>query len=280
MTRRLCQSVLFVLALALANAACGDSGGGTHTEAVSTPTAPAGPVTPQQLRVHVLRSLPHDRKAFTQGLLFYGGAFYESTGMQGQSSLRHVEVDTGKVLRRVDLAPTLFGEGLARVGDQLVQLTWTTQEAFVYDMLSLRQVGELTYAGEGWGLCFNGEHLVMSNGSDHLAFRDPVTFDIIRELRVTRTGTSVNRLNELECVGDTVYANVWTTDTIVAIDANDGHVAASIDASGLLTPEEEQGTDVLNGIAYDKRSGHFFITGKYWPKMFEVEFVASEPGSP
>lgn len=244
-------------------------------DAVATPTtAPlAATAPPRQLRVRVVRALPHDPKAFTQGLLIHAGAFYESTGMQGQSTLRHVEIDSGKVLRRLDLAPALFGEGLARVGDRLVQLTWTTRKALVYDIFSFQKVGELAYDGEGWGLCFDGDHLVMSNGSDRLTFRDAHTFAVVRELPVTRAGKPLRRLNELECVGDTVYANVWTTETIVAIDARSGRVTAEIDAAGLLTPEEERGTDVLNGIAHDERSGHFFITGKYWPKMFEVEFV-------
>jgi glutaminyl-peptide cyclotransferase len=262
-------SLVFALTLLVGGVACGDSGSGS-----SPPTAQPAPSSPQQLRVRVIRALPHDPRAFTQGLVIHAGAFYESTGMQGQSTLRQVEIDSGKVLRRLDLDRNLFGEGLAQVGDRLVQLTWTTQKALVYEILTFRRVGELTYAGEGWGLCFDDQHLVMSNGSDRLTFRDPNTFAVVRELPVKRGAQPVHRLNELECVGDTVYANVWTSDMIVAIDPVSGRVTAEIDASGLLTPEEDRGTDVLNGIAYDKRSGHFFLTGKYWPKVFEVEFVA------
>lgn len=231
---------------------------------------------PRQMKVKVLRTLPHDTAAFTQGLLIHAGTFYESTGMEGASSLRNVEIDTGKVLRRIPLDKTFFGEGLALAGDRLVQLTWTTGKAFVYDLFSFQKIGELAYKGEGWGLCFDGSQLVMSNGSDRLTFRDPQTFAVAREVAVTRDGKPLKRLNELECVGELVYANVWTKDEIVAIDAKTGGVASTIDASGLLTAQESDAVDVLNGIAFDKRSGHFFITGKYWPKMFEVEFVAKE----
>jgi glutamine cyclotransferase len=230
---------------------------------------------PRPMRVKVLRTLPHDPRAFTQGLLIHAGTFYESTGMQGESSLRNVEIDSGKVLRRISLDRAFFGEGLALAGDRLVQLTWTSKKAFVYDLFSFQKIGELTYDGEGWGLCFDGNQLVMSNGSDRLSFRDPQTFAVGREVAVTRGGKPLKKLNELECVGDLIYANVWRKDEIVAIEAKTGNVTATIDASGLLTVQESNGVDVLNGIAYDKRSGHFFITGKWWPKMFEVEFVES-----
>lgn len=248
---------------------------------IVTGAAAAEPVTaivPEHLRAEIVRSLPHDRTAFTQGLLVFGGTFYESTGLQGQSSLRQVDIETGKVLRRIDLDAEYFGEGLARVGDRLIQLTWTSGKAFVYNLLDFRKTGELVYEGEGWGLCYDGKHLVMSDGSERLTFRDPENFSVARVLRVTHTGRPLRRLNELECVGDSIYANVWTTEKIVAIEARTGRVTAEIDASGLLTAEEETGTDVMNGIAYDKRTGHFYLTGKYWPKVFEVRFVDIKSG--
>lgn len=269
------RSFVFALCVGLAGVASGDSDRAVPRSTATLPSA-AGAHVPEQLRVRVIRALPHDRTAFTQGLLIHAGALYESTGMKGRSTLRHVEPESGKVLRRIDLDPAFFGEGLARVGDRLVQLTWTSRKAFVYDMLSFRKVGELAYDGEGWGLCFDGDHLVMSDGSDRLTVRDPETFAVLREIPVTLSRKPQKHLNELECVDGAVYANVWTTEKIVRIDPRDGRVTAEIDAGGLLTPEEDRGTDVLNGIAYDKRTGHFFITGKYWPKMFEVEFVPAD----
>jgi glutaminyl-peptide cyclotransferase len=246
------------------------------SDAVGADAATA--VAPRQLRVEVVRALPHDPRAFTQGLLISGGAFYESTGMEGESSVRHVDIESGKVLRRIDLDKTYFGEGLARVDDRLIQLTWQSGKAFVYGLMDFRKVGEHAYQGEGWGLCYDGKNLVMSDGSDRLLFRDPQSFAVVRELRVVHTGKPLRDLNELECVDKTVYANVWRTEKIVAIDRDSGQVSAEIDASGLLTPAEDEGTDVMNGIAYDKRSGHFYVTGKWWPKVFEVRFVDSTQG--
>jgi glutaminyl-peptide cyclotransferase len=223
---------------------------------------------------------PHDRSAFTQGLLLHEGTLYESTGQYGQSSLRQVDPATGEVLRRVDVPAELFAEGLALVADRLVQLTWREGVARVYDRDTFELVDELAYDGEGWGLCYDGQRLVMSDGSDTLFFRDPETFELLGQVSVTRAGLPVSRLNELECVGEDVYANVWTTEEIVQIDKASGAVEATIVAAGLLTPEEREGTDVLNGIAYDPETGTFLITGKFWPKLFEVRFIESTAALP
>ncbi len=232
-----------------------------------------------RLRVRVLARHPHDPKAFTQGLLWHGGRLYESTGLRGgRSSVREVDLATGRVLRRRALDADFFGEGLALVGGDLVQLTWTSGVAFRWRLRSFEPRGRFTYRGEGWGLCFDGRQLVMSDGSAWLAFRDPKTFEVRRRVRVTLHGRPVDRLNELECVEGAVFANVWTTDHIVRIDPASGRVTALVDASGLLSSEERAGrADVLNGIAWVPEWERFLITGKRWPWLFEVRF--DEPGA-
>ncbi len=227
----------------------------------------------EALKVQVLRSYPHDPRAFTQGLVWRDGVLYESTGMVGQSSLRRVDLATGAVQQKVDVPAPYFAEGLADVGNRLYQLTWQHGRVFIYDRNTFGRVGEFGYEGEGWGLCHNGLSLVMSNGSDRLTVHSPNTFDVERTVRVTMDGKPLHQLNELECVGTDVYANVWQTDTIVRIDLASGRVTARIDASGLLTPAERLGVDVLNGIAYDPVDQTFLLTGKWWPKLFRVRFV-------
>ncbi len=226
--------------------------------------------------VRVRGEFPHARDAFTQGLLWHDGKLYESTGQYRQSSLRRVDLASGAVEQQRDLASDLFAEGLARVGDQLIQLTWHAGLAKVYARQDFAQVGEHSYPGEGWGLCHDGSRLVMSDGSDRLSFRHPESFALVGEVKVTLRGRPLSRLNELECVDGAVWANVWTTDLIVRIDPESGRVTAIVDASGLLSPDERSNTDVLNGIAYRAETDTFLVTGKYWPKLFEVEFVAAK----
>ncbi len=231
----------------------------------------------ERLKIRVLHRFPHARDAYTQGLLWHDGKLYESTGQYGQSSLRRVDLATGKVERQWEVADDLFAEGLARVGDRLIQLTWHAGLATVYSRQDFSLLDHYSYPGEGWGLCHDGARLVMSDGSDRLSFRDPETFALLGEVRVSLGERSLSRLNELECVDGAVWANVWTTDLIVRIDPESGRVTATVDASALLRPEERQGVDVLNGIAYRPEAGTFLITGKFWPTLFEVEFVASAP---
>ena len=227
----------------------------------------------EQATPQVIAFTAHDPDAFTQGLLLYQGSFYESTGLYGESSLREVDPATGNVLMQINLPANEFGEGLARVGQQLIQLTFQENVAHKYDIADFSGQGDFPYNGQGWGLCYDGQRLVMSNGSSSLFFRDPVTFQFQGQVPVTLDGNPVANLNELECVDGSVYANIWFTDTIVEIDPDTGEVLTEIDASGLLTPQEQIQANVLNGIAYDPVSGHFFITGKLWPKVFEVVFV-------
>ena len=237
-----------------------------------SPSPPASSI--ERLRVQVVAKYPHAPDAFTQGLLWHDGVLYESTGRYGRSSLRRVRLEDGKVLSERSLDPSFFGEGLALVDDRLVQLTWRSGIAVVSDLQSLEQQELLRYPGEGWGLCFDGTALVMSDGSSILERRDPQSMDLLEEMTVWRGERPVRKLNELECVGDDVYANIWQSNEIVRIDAKTGRVTAVIDASGLLTPSEALRADVLNGIAYKADTDTFLLTGKLWPHVFEVELVA------
>ncbi len=224
-------------------------------------------------RVHVLRELAHERDAYTQGLVWWDGVLFESTGREGESTLRRLDPRTGRVEQRIDIPAQYFGEGLSLVGRRLIMLTWRAQRAFSYDRDSFELLDTYRYRGEGWGLCYDGDRLVMSDGSDRLTFRDPVTFAPIGEQRVRLRGQPLHELNELECVDGAVYANVWQTDFIVRIDPASGRVTDQIDAAGLLEGPDRFGAEVLNGIAYDPEADTFYITGKWWPKMFEVRFV-------
>ncbi len=228
----------------------------------------------RSLRVSVLRTIPHETSAYTQGLVWHDSHLYESTGQYGESRLRQIDPRTGVVDQQISISPAFFGEGLALVGDnELFMLTYQAERGMVYDLETFDQIRTFRYRGEGWGLCYDGRRLIMSNGSDTLTFRDPSTFKEIGAVRVTLRGLPLTKLNELECVSDRVYSNVYQDDAIVIIDPSSGRVTHQIDASGLLTPEETRGTDVLNGIAYDPNTETFYITGKNWPKMFEVQFV-------
>lgn len=245
-------------------------------ETTPEPPAPSGSDLPLRMRAVVHARHPHDREAFTQGLVFSKGRLFESTGIAGRSTLREVDLATGKVLRRRDNTDDVFAEGLALVGEELVQLSWQNGRAFRYRRDDFEPLGEHRYDSEGWGLCFDGKDLVMSDGSARLFFRDPQTFEVRRVASVFVDHRPQRNLNELECVGEWVYANVWTTNEIVRIRAHDGTVDAVIDASGLLSESESEGVDVLNGIAYLPESGRFLLTGKLWPATFEVSFVPAD----
>ncbi|HEX6276932.1 MAG TPA: glutaminyl-peptide cyclotransferase [Polyangiaceae bacterium] len=245
--------------------------------AICGASLPEASAQTQAVRPELVATYPHDRQAFTQGLVVHEGKLYESTGLLGRSTLRRVVTATGAVEKSVSLASNLFGEGLALAGDRFFQLTWQNRVALTYD-IELNPTGQFEYAGEGWGLCYDGRRLVMSDGSSRLFFRNPTTFAVTGDVEVRTATGPVSNLNELECVGSLVYANVWQTDVILRIDPSTGDVLHTIDASGLLTEAEAVGTDVLNGIAYDPRTSHFFITGKLWPKLFEVRFPL-DPGA-
>jgi glutaminyl-peptide cyclotransferase len=244
------------------------------TVTTSTPSTTAPPAVLQQLRVEVLDRRPHDRSSFTEGLVIAGGKLYEGSGLRGQSTLREVDARTGAVTRSISIDSKYFGEGIAVVDDRVIFLTWQEHTALVFRLSDFKQLTTFSYDTEGWGLCDDGSRLVMSDGTNQLYFRNRSTFALQGKVSVTKDGTPIDQLNELECVDGQVYANVWQTDTIVRIDPASGKVTAEIDASGLLTADEKRGTDVLNGIAYDPAKKTFLLTGKYWPTMFEVRFVA------
>ncbi|PTL78630.1 glutamine cyclotransferase [Vitiosangium sp. GDMCC 1.1324] len=222
----------------------------------------------------VVQSWPHDPNAFTQGLLYRDGKLYEGTGLNGQSSLRQVELETGAVLRKQDLARQYFGEGLAFLGGRLYQLTWRSHVGFIYDAATFQQVGQFNFDTEGWGLTEDGTSLIMSDGTSTLRFLDPRTLAVQQTLKVTDEGREVSRLNELEYVKGEIYANVWMTDRIARIDPATGRVNGWIDLTGLLAPEDRSGNeDVLNGIAYDAAHDRLLVTGKKWPKLFQIRVV-------
>jgi glutamine cyclotransferase len=224
----------------------------------------------------VKNTYPHDPQAYTQGLFYKDGHLYESTGQNGRSSLRKVDLASGKVLQKKNLADEFFGEGSAAVGNEIIALTWTSHVGFVYDIKNFNLKRRFNYAGEGWGLASGGEHLYMSDGSPAIRVLDPTTLAEVRRIQVTADGKPVARLNELEVVDGQIFANVWGTDVIARIDPATGNVVGWIDLTGLL-PQDKRGTDsvdaVLNGIAYDSKRHRLFVTGKLWPKLFEIELV-------
>jgi glutaminyl-peptide cyclotransferase len=221
----------------------------------------------------IVRVYPHDPKAFTQGLQYVDGALYEGTGQIGQSSIRKVELATGKVLQHRDVPAPHFGEGITVWKNDLIELTWQTHVAFVYDRATFQPKKQFAYAGEGWGLTQDATGLIMSDGSDELRILDPATFAEKRRIKVTAAGAPLRNLNELEYVKGEIFANVWQTDYVARVAPDSGKVSAYIDLRGLLTPAERRNTDVLNGIAYDAEHDRLFVTGKWWPKLFEIKLV-------
>jgi glutamine cyclotransferase len=238
-----------------------------------TPTAP--PESVQHYTYRVIHVYPHDPDAFTQGLIYEDGIFYEGTGLNGRSSLRKVEVETGNVLQRIDLPREYFGEGITIFGDRLFQLTWRSQIGFIYDKHSFEQLDTFFYPTEGWGITHDSRRLIMSDGSANLYFWDPETLTEIGRVEVRDENGPVVRLNELEYVDGAVYANVWQTNRIVIIDPGSGRVTGDINLTGLLSPEDQAGrrVDVLNGIAYAAENSRLFVTGKLWPKLYEIELM-------
>lgn len=266
-----CLRAALFLALALSPLGCSKSAHGSASSSI--PPSPASGVA--NYTYEVVHVWPHDANAFTQGLLFYNGSLLESTGIKGQSTLREVEWKTGKVLKMVNDASNVFGEGLAVLDGKAYQLTWRSHHCFIYNVDTFQLLGEFRYDGEGWGLTTDGKWLIMSDGSSHIVFRDPKDFSIVRTIDVQDQGVPVAELNELEYIHGEIFANIWQMNRIVRIDPASGRVVGNIDFTGLL-PDSDRSpkTDVLNGIAYDPEQDRLIVTGKYWPKLFEVRLKA------
>lgn len=229
---------------------------------------------PDLYSYEVINTWPHDPKAYTQGLVFYQGYLWEGTGQHGSSSLRKVELATGKVVIKVDLPAQYFGEGITIFRNRIYQLTWQSRKGFVYDPATLNLLAEFSYDGDGWGLTNTEEHLIMSDGSDRLRFLDPSTFKVSRVLSVRDDRGPVTQLNELEYTKGEIFANIWHSDRIARIDPISGRVRAWIDLAGLRPANKLHDTEaVLNGIAYDGPNDRLFVTGKLWPMIYEIRLV-------
>jgi glutaminyl-peptide cyclotransferase len=221
----------------------------------------------------VVHVFPHDSEAFTQGLVYLDGLFYEGTGLNGRSTIRKVKIETGQVMQLHKLDSQYFGEGIAILNDTLFQLTWQSGIAFLYDRTTFTRTGTFSYTGEGWGLTHDGRRLIMSDGTATLRFIDPASHKEISRLAVRDGGKPVLNLNELEYIKGEVFANVWQTDRIARISPKTGEVTGWIDLKGLLPVSEQAPDAVLNGIAYDAAGDRLFVTGKLWPKVFEIRIV-------
>lgn len=225
--------------------------------------------------VRIVHTYPHDRSSFTQGLEYHDGLLYEGTGLKGQSKLRVEKLETGQVVRQVNVPAEYFGEGITVFGQRIFQLTWQTQVGFVYNRATFQALRRFHYTGEGWGLANDGKQVYMSDGTAQIRCLDPASLRELRRITVHDGSRAIAMLNELECVGGEIYANIWQTNRIVRFRPSDGAVTGWIDASGLLAAEDQrEPVDVLNGIAYDAAGKRLFVTGKLWPKLFEVQLVS------
>src|SRR6185503_15683600 len=274
MLRMFKTRLLLTLALSIASLQCNGAGSPSSTNkaaegANKTAETAAAPVN---YGYQIVNIYPHDSAAFTQGLVFIDGKLYEGTGQEVHSSLREVELQSGHVLRKVDVPEPYFGEGIALLNGKIYQLTWQHQVGFIYDAKSFEQVGKFNYSGEGWGLTTDGHSLILSDGTNRIRFLDPDSFRVTKTIAVVDAKVPIRDLNELEFVNGEIYANIWHDDRIAAINPQNGHVTAWIDLAGLLQPGDVDDPEaVLNGIAYDQSGNRLFVTGKLWPRLFEIK---------
>lgn len=260
-------AAILAIFLTAQSAIAGSATGSDRAGATSTPV----------LGYDVVKAHPHDRSAFTQGLVYDEGSFYEGTGLYGRSTLRQVDPETGTIRKQIELAPNYFGEGIALFEDELVQLTWKEKAGFVYDKESLERTSDFSYPTEGWGLTTDRSRLIMSDGTSSLYFLDPESFEITGSIAVSDRGSPVSGLNELEYIRGEIYANVWPTSKIAIISPETGQVRAWIDLQGILPVLYRlQGAGVPNGIAYDEKADRIFVTGKLWPKLYEIRLVTED----
>lgn len=266
-----------MLSVAVAGITVWLGGCGTAQDANAKPSAPpkaAGAVAAEPipvLSVSVVKTFPHDPKAFTQGLEYYGGFLYESTGLKGKSSLRKVDIETGRVLRSISLSPEYFGEGLTIVHGKIYQLTWLAKTGFVYELQTFRKTGEFHFDSEGWGLTHDEHSLILSDGTNQIQFIDLATFQVQRRLEVYAGTEAVVNLNELEYINGLIYANVWHSPRIARIDPHTGQVLAWIDLERISAKEQREPEGVLNGIAYDRDGDRLFVTGKDWAELLQIK---------
>jgi glutamine cyclotransferase len=263
----------FKAALALAGLLLGLAAPSLHAQ------APAAAAPDRLYGYRVVKTYPHDPNAFTEGLQYQDGYLLESTGLVGRSGIRKVKLETGEVLQKRDLGPPYFGEGIVAWGDKLVQLTWQHQVGFIYDAKTFAPRGQFRYRGEGWSLTKDDQRIIMSDGTDEIRFLNPGTLAETARIKVTFRGQPLRNLNELEWVKGEIYANVWQTDMIVRINPRTGVVVGRINLGGLLSDADRRGSspDVLNGIAYDAKGDRLFVTGKQWPKLYEIKLVEIAP---
>jgi glutaminyl-peptide cyclotransferase len=245
--------------------------GNARRSAVSLATAGENSHSVPVLGVEVIKSYPHDSHAFTQGLEYYGGYLYESTGRGGQSNLRRTVLETGAVVQQVSLPPEYFGEGLTIFRGKVYQLTWLSKIGFIYDVRTFRRVGEFNYESEGWGLTHDDASLILSDGSNKLQFIDPASFKTVRTLEVYAGNVAVTNLNELEYINGEIFANIWHSSRIARIDQRSGQVLAWIDLASVVARSTHEPEDVLNGIAYDAKERRLFVTGKDWAEILEIK---------
>ena len=266
---RLQMAGIGVFMLLITCVACGN-GANSNDPKVGTTPAANGPVPTYGYQI--LNIYPHDSNAFTQGLILVDGKLLESTGQEGFSSLRIVEIETGKVLKKVDIPAPYFAEGITVLNGKVYQLTWQHEEGFIYDVQTLERVGKFDYPGEGWGLTTDGQSLIVSDGSSRLKYLDPTSFRVTKTLQVNDGPTAISQLNELESVQGDVYANIWHDDRIAIIDPKTSRLKAWIDLTGLMPDRDQLGEEaVLNGIAYNQANDSFYVTGKLWPRLFEIK---------